>query len=218
MTEPTYKTIDKFDRMMGALHDLPDVTRTKPTTIVANTPIIGATQTFIIQTLRQREVGDTIFLQYVDDNGSQRIAIPPAAADAIARQRDSLTTKVRKRVSKDAARARKAAGFVPFKKKPEGEKRAKAKGPSPTENKELVMTLREIANQACEWTSQMYEQPSMGYEPKYDWMQRQLDDRIAKLAWTHGFSFEQVQKEIQEICYEDNMQFQADEGPYGRNI
>jgi hypothetical protein len=110
---PQYRTIDKFDRMMGALHDLPDVTRTKPTTIVANTPIIGATQTFIIQTLRQREVGDTIFIQYVDDEGAKRIAIPPAAAEAIARQRDSLTTKVRKRISKEAAQARKARGEQP---------------------------------------------------------------------------------------------------------
>ena len=113
MNEPQYKTIDKFDRMLGALHDLPDVTRTKPSTVVCTIPIIGASQTFIIQTLRQREQGDTIFLQYVDDTGSVRIAIPPAAAEAIARQRDSLTTKVRKRVGKEQAQARKARGEVP---------------------------------------------------------------------------------------------------------
>jgi hypothetical protein len=113
MAEPTYKTVDKFDRMLGALHDLPDVTRTKPSTVVCTLPIIGASQTFIIQTLRQREVGDTIFLQYVDDVGSVRIAIPPAAAEAIARQREALTTKVRKRVGKQSADARKARGELP---------------------------------------------------------------------------------------------------------
>ena len=91
MNETQYKTIDKFDRMMGALHDLPDVTRAKPSTVVCTLPIIGASQTFIIQTFRQREIGDTIFLQYVDDGGSVRIAIPPAAANAIARQREALT-------------------------------------------------------------------------------------------------------------------------------
>ena len=113
MNEPQYKTIDKFDRMMGALHDLPDVTRTKPTTVVCTLPIIGAAQTFIIQTIRQREQGDTIFLQYVDDTGSVRIAIPPAAAEAIARQRDALTVKVRKRIGKESAQARKARGEEP---------------------------------------------------------------------------------------------------------
>lgn len=113
MSEPQYKTIDKFDRMMGALCVLPDVTKTKPSTISATSAIIGATQTFILQTYRQREKGDTIFLQYVDDTGSVRIAIPPEAADAIARQREALTTKVRKRVAKEQAQARKARGEVP---------------------------------------------------------------------------------------------------------
>jgi len=108
-----YKTVDKFDRMMGALIDLPDVTRTKPTTLTVHTPLIGEAQTFVVQTLRQREVGDTIFLVYVDGTGSVRIAIPPEVADAIARQRDALTTKVRKRVARDQAAQRKAAGIQP---------------------------------------------------------------------------------------------------------
>jgi len=128
---PQYKTIDKFDRMMGALHELPDVTRTKASTVVVTTPMIGATQTFVIQTLRQREQGDTIFLQYMDDTGSLRIAIPPAAADAIARQRDALTAKVRKRIGKESAQARKARGELPAfmngKKKSKKSKKSKDK-------------------------------------------------------------------------------------------
>ena len=47
-----YRTIDKFDRLMGALAELPDVTRTKATKIVTTSPLIGATQTFIVQTTR----------------------------------------------------------------------------------------------------------------------------------------------------------------------
>jgi hypothetical protein len=118
--EPEYKRPDKFDRMMGGLANLPDVTHTKPSTVVCVSPIIGATQTFILQTFRQREVGDTVFLQYVDDGGSIRIAIPPSAADAIARQRDSLTAKVRRNVGKAQAAARKARGEKPgfMKKRP----------------------------------------------------------------------------------------------------
>ena len=113
MNEPEYKRVDKFDRMMGGLANLPDVTHCKPSTVVCLSPIIGATQTFIIQTYRQREIGDTVFIQYVDDCGAIRIAIPPAAAEAIARQRDSLTTKVRRNIGKASAQARKARGELP---------------------------------------------------------------------------------------------------------
>ena len=111
--QPTYRTIDKFDRLMGALIGLPDVTKSKPSTIVTTSPLIGEAQTFIVQTFRQREVGDTIFLQYMDAEGSKRIAIPSEAADAIARQRDSLTVKVRRNIGKAQAAARKARGERP---------------------------------------------------------------------------------------------------------
>lgn len=113
MSELQYRTVDKFDRLMGALVNLPDVTRTRPSTISVVSPLIGEAQTFIVETYRQREVGDTIFLQYVDGNGSVRIAIPPEAADAIARQRDALTTKVRRKIGKERAAERKARGELP---------------------------------------------------------------------------------------------------------
>jgi hypothetical protein len=111
--QAAYRTIDKFDRLMGALVNLPDVTHTKASNVVVSSPLVGDTQTFILQTFRQREVGDTVFMQFVDENGAVRIAIPPAAVDAIVRQRDSLTTKVRKRVGKESAAARKARGEQP---------------------------------------------------------------------------------------------------------
>lgn len=108
-----YKSPDKFDRVYGNLVGLPDVTKTKPSTVVASLPLIGSTQTYIIQTCRQREKGDTIFVQYMDDKGSVRIVLPPEAAEVIARQRDSLTTKNRKRSARESAQARKAAGIQP---------------------------------------------------------------------------------------------------------
>src|SRR5262245_59348134 len=98
-----YKSPDKFDRLIGSLRGLPDVTHTKPTTLAVFTPLLGLAQTFILQTYRQREIGDTIFLQYVDADTSVRIAIPPEVSDSIARQRDALTTKVRKRIGRDQA-------------------------------------------------------------------------------------------------------------------
>lgn len=113
MSEPQYKSPDKFDRLHGSLASLPDVSSVKPPTVVSSTPLIGATQTFIIQTMRQKERGDWVFVQYVDDQGAVRLVIPPEAADAIARQRDSLTSKSRKRAAKARAQADKAAGKVP---------------------------------------------------------------------------------------------------------
>lgn len=113
--EAKYRSPDKYDRMFGSLTGRADVTRCKPTTIQVHTPLIGAAQTFIIQTMRAHDEsgGDTVFVQYVDDTGAVRIYLPPAVADAIARQRDSLTTKTRRRIGKEAAQARKARGEVP---------------------------------------------------------------------------------------------------------
>jgi hypothetical protein len=108
-----YKQVDRFDRMHGALVNLPDVAHSKPSTVVCVVPMIGDTTTFIVQTYRQRDVGDTIFLQYMDGEKHVRLVIPPQAADAIARQRDSLTTKVRRAVGKATAAARKARGELP---------------------------------------------------------------------------------------------------------
>src|SRR5512134_2010571 len=105
--------IDPFDRMLGNLEGLPDVTKSRPTTITTHTPVVGFAQTFVVQTYRQRERGDTLFLQYIDAQGSRRIVIPPAVTDAIARQRDALTGKVRSKVAKATAQARKDRGEQP---------------------------------------------------------------------------------------------------------
>ena len=84
---------DNYDRLLGALHGLPDIAATKPTTVQTVTPMTGVSQTFIVQTYRQREIGDTIFLQCVSREGTISLAVPPQVADAIARQRDILTAR-----------------------------------------------------------------------------------------------------------------------------
>src|SRR5258707_1249833 len=104
---------DQFDRLMGALHGLPDVTAAKPSTLRTLSPIVGSAQTFIVTTYRQREKGDTIFLECIQADGSFRVAIPPAVADAIARQREALTTKVRVKIGKASAAERKQRGELP---------------------------------------------------------------------------------------------------------
>jgi hypothetical protein len=123
-----YKSLDNFDRVIGALAGLPDVAHTKPSTVVSATPLIGETQTFIVQTYRRREEGDTIFLQVIEAGRSLRLVIPAKAADAIARQREALTAQVRKKIGRESAAARAAKGIPPaFLTNPPKRKRAKKK-------------------------------------------------------------------------------------------
>jgi hypothetical protein len=112
MNEQTM-TISEFDRLVGALEGLPDVTKSKPTTIRAMLPLIGIARSFIVQTYRQRDKGDTIFLETVGGEGTIRLAIPPQVAEAIARQRDALTGKVRSKVGKQVMADRMARGEKP---------------------------------------------------------------------------------------------------------
>jgi hypothetical protein len=102
-----------FDRVFRALHDVPDVVRVKPATIRHVTAVTELAQTFIVQTARHRDLGDTIFIEYVGTEGSLRIALPAPVAECIVRQRDALTTKSRKRAAKLEASRRKAAGIKP---------------------------------------------------------------------------------------------------------
>jgi hypothetical protein len=116
---------DSFDRQLGAIEDLPDVLSTKATTIVDTTPIIGLAQTFIIQSYRQRDVGDRVFLQFVDAQGTKRIVIPPKVAQAIARQRSALTKKSRSKGAREAQNGRRP-GFLNMSTEARAEARTKA--------------------------------------------------------------------------------------------
>jgi hypothetical protein len=104
---------DNFDRLIGALHGLPDVAVSAPSTTRTLSPLIGAAQTYIVQTYRQREVGDTVFIECVSAEGSFRLALPPKVADVIARQRETLTSKVRSKIARAQAQDRKARGIRP---------------------------------------------------------------------------------------------------------
>src|SRR3954469_21075322 len=106
-------TIGTYDRLIGALHGLPDVIASRPSTIRTLSPLIGKSQTFIVQTYRQRDQGDTIFIEAVSGEGSFRLAIPPKVSEAIARQRDALTGKARSKAAKAQAQDRKDRGEVP---------------------------------------------------------------------------------------------------------
>lgn len=113
MSEDNTKAFDTYDRQIGALKGLPDVIEVKPSTVRVSIPLLGLSQTFIVQTIRQREVGDHVFLETVSRDGAVRIVLPPQVADAIARQRDALTAKSRSKAAKALAQERKERGELP---------------------------------------------------------------------------------------------------------
>jgi hypothetical protein len=117
---------DAYDRQLGMLIDLPDTVKTKASIIRTVPPLgVGGTSLHVVQTVRQQqtrtnkrgeEVGfsrDTIFLEVVTSEGTQRLVIPPEVANVIARQRDALSTKLRSRAAKTVAAGRKERGERP---------------------------------------------------------------------------------------------------------
>jgi hypothetical protein len=108
---------DQFDRLLGALDGLPDVMRTKPSTIRNVAPLGVSTQMFIVQTYRQADKGDTIFLEAVDREGTVRLVIPAKVANAISSQREALNTRSRRAGARQGAQKRRDAGIVFFQRK-----------------------------------------------------------------------------------------------------
>jgi hypothetical protein len=103
--------ISKYDRLYGALRDVSIYT--KPSTI-QNVDLTGRAETFIVQTMRHEERGDTIFVQCLDENANViRLALPPKVANAIASQKDALTARRRSSSAKAVARARMERGELP---------------------------------------------------------------------------------------------------------
>ncbi len=117
--------VDVFDRTIGALDGLPDVAHSK-VTVRRVIPLlgIGGTQLYVVQTYRQKDKANTIFLEHVSYTGTLRLVIPPQVSSVIARQREQLTAKTRSKAAKAVAQARKERGDVPAflksKRKPAG--------------------------------------------------------------------------------------------------
>jgi hypothetical protein len=103
-----------FDRLMGQLDGLPDVTKSQEAVITTVKPLgVGGITTTIIQTYRHRELGDFVFVQTVSDEDPVRFVIPPKGAAAIARQRDSLLKTIQRKHGRRIAAERQARGEQP---------------------------------------------------------------------------------------------------------
>jgi len=104
-------TIQKYDRIRGGLQGV--ALFTKPSTIRTVQTITGRAETFVVETARHEEFGDYIFVECVDETGVVRLCLPPKVANAIAAQRDGLTSRRRSIASKATAQARKDRGELP---------------------------------------------------------------------------------------------------------
>jgi hypothetical protein len=129
---------DLYDRLLGGMHGLPDCVQTKPATLRYVEPVVGRTVTHIVQTIRQRDLGDHIFLEIVTGAGileivtgagTVRVVIPPNVADTIARQRDALSTMSRRKAARAVAQDRKDRGIAPaFTKNPPKRRKGATRG------------------------------------------------------------------------------------------
>lgn len=104
---------DTYDRTIGSLQGLPDVTTTRPSTLQILMPLVGNAQTFTVRTFRQADQGDTILIETMGREGAFRFVLPPGVSDAIARQRDSLTKMRQRAHGKRVAAERKERGEQP---------------------------------------------------------------------------------------------------------
>lgn len=102
---------DPFDRLLSSLLGLPGGAHVNPT-VVQSVDFYGNTTSFVIQTVRTDE-GVTAFVTQVNAQGSQRYILPQSVLATIDRQRDAITTKVRRRNGRRIAEERKAKGIAP---------------------------------------------------------------------------------------------------------
>ncbi len=93
--------VDAFDRAIGVLHGLPDVSQSN-VAVRRVVPLlgVGGTELYVVQKYRQKDQGDTIFLEHVSETGTVRLVIPPQVSAVIARQREQLTAKTRSKAAK----------------------------------------------------------------------------------------------------------------------
>lgn len=105
------RTTDPFDKLLSTLIGLPNGAHTKPSVVQA-IDFYGNATSYIIQTVRTDE-SVTAFVTQVNAQGAARTILPSAVLAVIDRQREAITTKLRKRHGRRIAEERKLAGKEP---------------------------------------------------------------------------------------------------------
>jgi hypothetical protein len=80
------------------------------TSTIETQDFYGNAETWVVTTFRTDAGDETIFLQRSAHDGGMRHVLPPVVAAAIARQRDQLTSRNRRRGARKAVETKRAAG------------------------------------------------------------------------------------------------------------
>lgn len=110
MTEAVLPT-DVFDKLLSRLMGLPNGGHTQPTVVQA-IDFYGNTTSYMVQTVRTED-GPTAFVTQVNAAGSVRYILPASVLKLIDRQRDAITSQIRKRHGRRLAEERAATGARP---------------------------------------------------------------------------------------------------------
>lgn len=102
---------DPFDKLLSSMIGLPNGAHTQPS-VIQHIDFYGNATSYMIQTVRTDE-GVTAFVTQVDATGSKRYMLPHAVLAVIDRQRDAITTQLRRRHGRRIAEDRKAKGLAP---------------------------------------------------------------------------------------------------------
>ena len=102
---------DRYDQQLARLTGLPNGAQVAPV-VVQTVDFYGRSTDWIVQTVKTDE-GDTIFLKSIDADQTVRLVIPARVLATIDRQRQTLTSKVRRRHGRRLADERKQRGEQP---------------------------------------------------------------------------------------------------------
>lgn len=101
---------DEFSVRLRELTDNPGAVRSSSRVDI--TDFYGRAETWTIDTFRESTGVETAFVQRVSLEAPLRLMLPPQVMNAITRQHDTLTTKMRRRGARQAVATRIARGDV----------------------------------------------------------------------------------------------------------
>lgn len=101
---------DEYSLALRDWIDRPATTRTKPA-LVQLIDHYGHGQTWVVQTHRHNELGETVFVTKVAKGQSLQLHIPPEVVAVIVRQHDAVTTMNRRKGARQAMETRRQLGL-----------------------------------------------------------------------------------------------------------
>jgi hypothetical protein len=99
-----------FSRELRSLRDNPGAVSSAST--IHTQDFYGNSATWVLETFRDGDGDQKVFIQKIDELGGARLVLPPEVTAALARHRDQLSTKVRRRQGHRLVAQRRERGDV----------------------------------------------------------------------------------------------------------